>query len=238
VQLFSIAGSGLGLQNRPDTTREAGDAVMPLLRSTMIRPHRDGSGPAIVMLHGIAGSRRDWSGLAALAQNFQLLTYDLPGHGETPAPDEPYEIEDLSDQLAAILNEAGIDRAHLVGSSLGGMVAQCFASAHPERVDRLVLCDTSPGLSEGMRDEFLTMHAGSLAHAAMARADLMDLAEEIFAVTLVLCAEGAALAMREGADFLARSIPFGQLAFVPGAVADSVTERPDWVARVLLDFLG
>jgi pimeloyl-ACP methyl ester carboxylesterase len=86
-----------------------------------------------------------------------------------------------------------------------------------------------------MRDTFLL--SGSL-HAAMARADLMDLAEEIFAPTLVLCAEGADLAMREGADFLARSIPRGQLAFVPGAVADAVTERPDWILRVLLDFLG
>ena len=44
--------------------------------------------------------------------------------------------------------------------------------------------------------------------------------------------------MREGADFLARSIPHGQLASVPGAAMDAVTERPDWVTRVLLDFLG
>ncbi len=177
-----------------------------------------------------------WDGLAALSSRFELLSYDLPGHGEAAAPEGPYEIDDLSDQLAAALQSAGIARAHIIGSGLGGMIAQHFAAIRPECVDRLVLCDTSPALSEGARDELVTK--GGLAHGAMARADLMDLAEEICAPTLVLCAEGADLGMREGADFLARSIPNGQFAFVPGAVTNSVTERPDWVTRVLLDFLG
>jgi pimeloyl-ACP methyl ester carboxylesterase len=179
-----------------------------------------------------------WDGIAALSGRFEILSYDLPGHGETVTPGGPYEIDDLSDQLAAILTVSGIARAHVVGSSLGGMVAQHFAATWPERVDRLVLCDTTPALSEGMRDEFLAMQDHSLARAAMARADLMDLAEEILAPPLVLCADGADLAMREGADFLARSIPRGHLAFVPGATADGVTEQPGWIARVLLDFLG
>jgi pimeloyl-ACP methyl ester carboxylesterase len=211
---------------------------MPLLDPTAIRPSRAGSGPAVVLLHGISKTRHMWDGLAALTGRFELLSYDLPGHGETLSPDGPYEIEDLSDQLAAVLTALGVTRAHVMGSSLGGMVAQHFAATRPERVDHLILCDTSPALSEGMRDELLTMQGRGLAHAAMARADLMDLAEEIFAPTLVLCADGADLAMREGADFLARSIPYGRLAFVPGAAADVVTERPDWLARVMLDFLG
>ena len=66
----------------------------------------------------------------------------------------------------------------------------------------------------------------------------MDLAEEIFAPTLGLCSEGADFAMRDGADFLARSIPHGQLAYVPGAKESAVAERPDWVGRVLKDFLS
>jgi pimeloyl-ACP methyl ester carboxylesterase len=219
-------------------THHAGVSNMPPLDATIISPHRAGTGPAVVLLHGLGATRRTWDGLAALTTRFELVSFDLPGHGETAAPDGPYEIEDLSDRLAAVLTEAGIARAHLVGSSLGGMIAQHFAATRPERVGRLVLCDTSPALSEGARDELLTMPESGLAHAAMARADLMDLAEEIYVPTLVLCAEGADLGMREGADFLARSIPYGQFAFVPGASRDSVTERPDWIARVLLDFLG
>jgi len=206
-----------------------------MLDPTTIRPHRTGSGPAVVLLHGIGTTWRMWDGLLALADRFELFAYDFPGHGETAAADGPFEIDDLSEQLAAVLAASGIGRAHIAGSSLGGMVAQHFAAAWPMRVDRLVLCDTTPALSEGMRDEFL---AQGQAAAAMARADLMDLAEDIMAPTLVLCAEGADLAMREGADFLARSIPLGGFAFVPGAARDGVAERPGWIARVLLDFLG
>ena len=179
-----------------------------------------------MLLHGVNATGRMWEGLTALTERFELLSYDFPADGE---------IDDLADQVATVLTAAGVARAHFVGSSLGGMVAQSFAAKWPERVDRLVLCDTTPALSEGMRDAFLL---ASPRHAAMARADLMDIAEEIFAPTLVICAEGADLAMREGADFLARSIPHGRLAFVPGAMADAVTEQPDWVLRALLDFLG
>ncbi len=190
-----------------------------------------------MLLHGIGLTRHMWEAVAALADRFTLVSYDLPGHGETDPPDHAYEIDDLSEQLAAVLTASGIARAHLVGSSLGGMVAQHFAATWPERVDRLVLCDTSPALSEGMRDAFLTMRDHVLARGAMARADLMDLTEEIVAPTLVLCAEDADMAMREGADFLARSIPYGRIALVSGVTADVVTERPGWVARVLGDFL-
>jgi pimeloyl-ACP methyl ester carboxylesterase len=197
--------------------------------------HCIGSGPAIVLLHGIGAEYRTWDSIAALTGRFETLSYDFPGHGEAPPPDGSYEIGDLAEQLLTVLNTSGIERAHIVGSSLGGMVALDFAASWPERVERLVLCDTTPALSEGMRDEFLA--TGNQARAAMARADLMDMAEEIFVPTLVLCAEGADLAMREGADFLARSIPRGQFAFVPRAKKDVIAERPGWVTRALTDFL-
>ncbi len=196
-----------------------------------IPPHRAGTGPKLVLLHGLGAAASMWDGLADLADRFELIAYDFPRLGDA------FEIEDLADHLATLLSDAGIDRVHLMGCSLGGMVAQSFAAAHPGRVDRLVLCDTTPGLSEGMRDNVLAMPDAGPMHAAMARADLMDLAEEIYAPTLILCAEGADLAMREGADFLARSIPHGQFAFVPRARVNAVTERPDWVMRVLRDFL-
>jgi len=201
------------------------------------RLHRVGAGPPLVLLHGLGASRMTWRGLSPLHLQFECITLDLPGHGDTPAPDEPYEIDGLAEQFAACLTADGIERAHLLGSSLGGMVALNFAATWPGRVDRMVLCDTTPAFSEGMREELLTMPDVGFAHGAMARADLMDLAEEVFARTLVLCAEGADLAMREGADFLARSMPRGELAFVPGAERDVVMEQPGWVARVVADFL-
>lgn len=200
--------------------------------------HRDGSGPPVVLLHGLGQTHRVWDPCLALAARFTLSRHDLPGHGETEGPDQPWDIQDLADRLATAMTAAGIERAHVVGTSLGGMAALTFAATFPHRVDRLVLCDTSPGLSDGAREALLSAPDAGLAHQAMARADLLDLAEEIHAPTLILCAEGAELAMREAADFLARSIPRGQLAFVPGARTDAIVDRPDWIVRVLLDFLG
>jgi pimeloyl-ACP methyl ester carboxylesterase len=201
-------------------------------------PHRIGQGAPLVLLHDIGGSRLVWDALAPLADRFALLSYDLPGHGDAPPAPGACDIGDLSDQLAVTMTAAGIPRAHILGTGLGGMIAQHFAAAHPGRVDRLVLCDTSPALGEGSRDTLLTRHDTGPLHAAMARADLMDMAEEIFAPCLILCAEGAPLDLREGADFLARSILGARLAFVAEARADVVTERPAWLIQVLRDFLG
>ena len=215
-----------------------GDELVPVLDASTIRPHRLGAGPPLVLLHALGATRAMWHGLAGLSAHFELIAYDLPGHGDTPAPPVAYEIEDLADQLATLLTRLDLPRVHLAGSSLGGMVAQAFAATYPGRVDRMVLCDTSPGLSEGARDALAVLPGRGLAHDAARRADLMDLAEEIFAPTLVLCAEGADLAMRDGADFLARSMIRGELAFVPGTVKDVVKERPDWIARAMETFLG
>jgi len=209
-----------------------------LLPSASLSVRRTGTGAPVVLLHGLGRTQAMWDDLAPLADQFELLRYDLPCHGETPVPDGPFGIEDLSDQLGDILTEAEIVRARIVGAGLGGMIALGFAAACPARVGRLVLIDTTPALSEGLRDAVLTMPDAGPMHAAMARADLMDLAEEIYAPTLVLCAEGADLSLREGADFLARSIPHGRLAYVAGATVDCVAERPDWLMRVLRDFLA
>ena len=114
--------------------------------------HRNGSGPAFVLLHCLGVDHHLWNfAVPHLAHNFEVLTYDFPGHGETPVPDIPYGIEDLSDQLKCLLDQARIKRAHLGGISLGGMVAQHFAAAFPEKVDRLVLIDTTARYTEARR---------------------------------------------------------------------------------------
>src|SRR5579864_9786088 len=107
--------------------------------------HRKGSGAALVMLHCLGVDHRLWDIAAAgLATDFTLLSYDFPGHGETPLPEGPYGIEQLSAELGAVLARAGIERAHIAGISLGGLVAQHFAATQPARIDKLVLIDTTP----------------------------------------------------------------------------------------------
>ena len=72
-----------------------------------------------------------------------MVTYDTRGHGESPAPAGPYSLDDLVDDLVALLDEVGAERAHVVGLSLGGMTAMRLAAREPERVDRLALLCTS-----------------------------------------------------------------------------------------------
>lgn len=116
----------------------------------MIELHRTGRGPALVMLHCLGMDHHLWDCLGGLADRFELLSYDLPGHGKAPVP-APYGIEDLSQQLAEILTAHGVKRAHVMGISLGGLVAQHFAATHPAMVDRLVLCDTTPRYTDDAR---------------------------------------------------------------------------------------
>lgn len=122
------------------------------LGSSPIRLHRSGRGPALVLLHCLGVDHRVWDDTAAaLAATHEVIRYDFPGHGETPVPAGSYSIEDLSAQLAGLLDAAGIGRAAIGGISLGGLVAQHFAASHPDRTERLILVDTTPRYSDMLR---------------------------------------------------------------------------------------
>ena len=117
-----------------------------------IRLHRRGAGPALVLLHCLGVDHRLWDIAAAgLDRNLTLLSYDFPGHHETPLPPGPYGIAQLSAQLGAVVARAGVARAHVAGITLGGLVAQHFAATSPERVDKLVLIDTTPRYTDESR---------------------------------------------------------------------------------------
>ena len=113
--------------------------------------HRQGSGSPLVLLHCLGVDRHFWDIADELLGEFTLVTYDLPGHGDSAVPKNGYRIEDLSDQLADLLRRHSIARAHIAGISLGGLIAQCFAATNPEMVDRLVLIDTTPRYSDELR---------------------------------------------------------------------------------------
>ncbi|MFO7189411.1 MAG: 3-oxoadipate enol-lactonase [Pseudomonadota bacterium] len=104
----------------------------------------EGEGPWLVMSHALACDLHMWDDLAAwLAQRFTVLRYDIRGHGRSDAPSGPYSLEMLADDAAALLDALGVEHVHWVGLSMGGMIGQVFALAHPERVRSLVLADTS-----------------------------------------------------------------------------------------------
>jgi 3-oxoadipate enol-lactonase len=98
-----------------------------------------------VVLVGSLGATLDlWDPqVAALAERYRVVRFDTRGHGRSPVPPGPYSIDDLTDDLVALLDTVGAERAHVVGLSLGGMTALRLAIREPDRVDRLVLMCTS-----------------------------------------------------------------------------------------------
>ena len=100
----------------------------------------DGSGDAIVLLHGFPLTREIWnSQWPELAKTHRVVRPDLRGMGRSNYTDGPYLMETLAGDLAAILDGMSIDRATIVGHSLGGFVALAFARMYTERVERLAL---------------------------------------------------------------------------------------------------
>ena len=104
----------------------------------------EGQGPPLFLIHGIGASRHSWDGLVGhLKAYFRCITYDLRGHGSSPAPPPPYSLDDLVDDLEALRSELGIARAHFAGHSLGGMIGPAYARKFPERVISLGLYSTA-----------------------------------------------------------------------------------------------
>jgi Predicted hydrolases or acyltransferases (alpha/beta hydrolase superfamily) len=105
-----------------------------------------GRGEAVVFIPGLGGDHHLWHRqLPAFAQHFRTIALDPRGAGQSDKPDLPYTIEEMADDVAGLLEALGIERAHVVGASMGGFIAQMFALRHPHRLGRLILCCTSFG---------------------------------------------------------------------------------------------
>ncbi len=104
----------------------------------------EGAGPWLVMSHSLGCNLSSWAHEAqALAGRFRVLRFDTRGHGDTDAPAAAYTLDQLADDLQALLDALGIDRCHFMGLSMGGMIGMTHALRHPGRFDRLLLCNTS-----------------------------------------------------------------------------------------------
>jgi pimeloyl-ACP methyl ester carboxylesterase len=120
---------------------------------------RGGSGPALLLLHGVTDSSATWEGVAPfLAEHFTLIAPDLLGHGESATPRGDYSLGAHASGVRDVLTALGIDHATVVGHSLGGGVAMQFAYQFPERCERLVLV-SSGGLG---REVHLLLRAATL----------------------------------------------------------------------------
>lgn len=103
-----------------------------------------GSGPVVVLLHGLGGNTTNWQfNIAPLAQKYRVIVPDQIGFGKSDKPLLNYRITTYVDFLDAFLKELKVERAAFVGNSMGGWVAAAYALAHPEKVERLVLVDAA-----------------------------------------------------------------------------------------------
>ncbi len=109
-----------------------------------------GSGLPLLLIHGLGYARWGWEPLVPLlAERFRVISFDNRGIGESAVPPGPYTAVQMAGDAVAVLDAAGVDSAHVIGTSLGGMIAQELAIAAPRRVDRLVLMCTTPGATDG-----------------------------------------------------------------------------------------
>lgn len=115
----------------------------------------EGSGPAVLLVMGLAYPAAAWfRQTPVLAQHHRVLTLDNRGCGGTGlAPGAPYTVELMAADCLAVLDEAGVEQAHVVGISLGGIVAQEIGLSSPKRVLSLALLSTHPGMGTGVWPE-------------------------------------------------------------------------------------
>ena len=101
------------------------------------------SGDWLLLIAGLGAHSGSFAWqIAAFAERFRVLRFDNRGAGRTSAPDEPYSMRGMADDAAALLGALGVAKAHVLGVSMGGMIAQEFAINHPASVQKLVLACT------------------------------------------------------------------------------------------------
>lgn len=135
---------------------------MPLTSGSEARIYYEVRGrresPPLVLLRGLGRSLAHWVGVHdELEDRFRVVLIDNRGVGKSRAPLLPFTTANMATDVARVLDHAGIARAHLFGTSLGGMVAQRVAIDHPQRVDRLILGCTTAGGKEAPRARWSTI---------------------------------------------------------------------------------
>ncbi len=104
-----------------------------------------GEGLPVVLLHGFLEDKTTWQPFSQeLAKHFKVLAVDIPGHGKSDLPNDNPSIPDFAKTILPVLDEEQIDKAFVIGHSMGGYIASAFADLHPERLSALCLFHSTP----------------------------------------------------------------------------------------------
>jgi 3-oxoadipate enol-lactonase len=113
------------------------------------REHGPAEAPALVLVNSLGTDARIWDEIIGrLESQYRIVSYDKRGHGLSDAPPGDYSLDDHVGDLAGLVAHCGLDRFALMGVSVGGLIAQGYALAHPEQLTALVLCDTAAKLGD------------------------------------------------------------------------------------------
>ena len=222
-----------------------------------------GSGPPLILLHGLAGSARWWQrNTPALERSFTVHAIDLPGFGASRR-EARFVLDEAPAQLVATMDRLGIERASIVGHSMGGLVAAGVAADFPDRVDKLILVDagflsldphfrhritgpmrtlrwTSPSLIPMLAWDSIRSGPIRLAQATtqVLRADWRAKLSRIQAPTLVVWGEHDAVCPIGIGRSIVSVVPDSRLVVIDGAAHNPMWERPEAFDREVLEFLG
>ena len=118
---------------------------MPILNRGSFSTYYEesGNGDALVLICGLSADLQFWRfQVAELSKSYRVITFDNRGAGRSAAPDEPYSIGQMAEDLAALLDHLNVAEARVLGWSMGGVIAQSYALAHPDRMKQLILVGT------------------------------------------------------------------------------------------------
>ncbi|MFO0727733.1 MAG: alpha/beta hydrolase [Myxococcota bacterium] len=217
-----------------------------------------GSGsPPLVLIHGYMAHRADFRDvLPMLGARRRVIAYDLRGHGDSDrGPAERYTLDTLADDLGRMLDQLGIGQIHLLGHSMGGMVAHRFVLAAPDRVRSLILSSTtahpvtlSPAITQSMPRALLDRAAGGwekvdAAGARVLRADFGRVPSLVSTLATIRCPTLGLVGeldpqFRTPTAELAALIPGAQLVELGGVSHQPHLEAPARFVEELERFLG
>lgn len=198
-----------------------------------------GTGPVtVVLLHGVGGSHAAWADIATqLATEAAIIAYDLPGHGGSLDAESARSPKRMAEAILADLRERGIDRAHIVGHSMGGAVATLIALADPDRVASLTLL--APGGYGEEIDAQLLRRFAAAQDAAEIRACLAAMSGPGHIVPDQVVTDAVAMRARPGqlkklAEIVAAITKGGRQGVIPADLVAKLT-MPVAVAWGVLD---
>src|SRR3990167_10012984 len=149
IQTPSIHLILMMLCNKPSMriSNSAWESVMPLQTLTDIDVYyeQQGAGPDLILIGGLTSDHQIWrTPLRTFSQHFRVTTFDNRGAGQSSTPDYPYTIEMMANDTIQLMDALNINKAHILGHSMGGGIAMQMALMAPDRIHKLILASSRP----------------------------------------------------------------------------------------------